>query len=84
MSVPDSSFILGSVVIISGTTLARNAVQKHNHIGPVIFGFLLATALLGIAIFAPTFARGLAMLGMVGAFAVNGPTLFTLTKKLGQ
>lgn len=78
--------IIGSVLVITSTTIIRNAKNKK-HLGrtwePVIWGFLLALALLAIAIFAPKFAKGLAYLGLVGAFALNGPTIFGIVQGLG-
>lgn len=70
--------IIASVVIIVGTTMIRNAKNKKNRFAPIIFGFMLALALLIMATFAPTVAKGLAYMGMVGAFVVNGPTVFKL------
>lgn len=79
--------ILGSVVVITGTTILRNVRNKTKAgttFKPVLFGFLLAAALLTIAIGAPGFAKGLAYLGLVGAFVVNGPALFELIGSLGK
>lgn len=85
-----SAVIVGSAVLISGTTVVRKVTEKkgadvkYGVVQPIIFGFLLASALLAIAIVSPEFAKGLAYLGMVGAFVVNGPALFTLIGKLGK
>lgn len=79
--------ILGSAVIITATTILRNAQNKTpagTTFRPVIFGFGLALALLAIAIPAPGIAKGLALLGLVGAFAANGPAVIQLIGKLGS
>ena len=70
--------IVASVIIIVGSTMIRNAHNKKNRFGPIVFGFMLIIALLIMATFAPTVAKGLAYMGMVGAFVVNGPTVFKL------
>lgn len=79
--------ILGSVVVITATSVIRNAHDKTKAgttFKPVLFGFGLAVALLAIALVAPGFAKGLALLGLVGAFVVNGPALFTVIGNLGK
>lgn len=79
--------IVGSAVIITATTVLRNVAEKKAAGAtwrPVIFGFGLALALLALAIPAPGMAKGLAYLGLVGAFVVNGPALFTVIGKLGK
>lgn len=83
MALDTSSAIIGSAALISATTLVRNAVQKKKfHFAPVVFGFLLASSLLMLSFFAPNFARGLAIMGMVGALALNGPSVFKLAGAL--
>lgn len=87
MSASPTDVIIGSVVVITATTVLRNAKNKTKAgttFKPVIFGFGLALALLAIAIAAPGFAKGLAYLGLVGAFVVNGPALFETIGKLGE
>lgn len=87
MSASPTDVIVGSCVIITATTVLRNSQEKTKAgttFRPVVFGFALAVVLLAIAIFAPGFSKGLALLGLVGAFVVNGPTLFTLIGKLGS
>ncbi len=82
-----TSVVLGSVVVITATSVLRNAHNKTKAgqtFKPVIFGFGLAVALLAIAIVAPGFAKGLALMGLVGAFTVNGPALFEVVGKLGK
>lgn len=78
--------ILGSVVVITATTVLRNAQNKTpsgTTFKPIIFGFALAIVLLAIAIPAPAIAKVLALLGLVGAFAVNGPAVIKLVNTLG-
>lgn len=87
MSAGATDVIIGSVVVITATTVLRNARDKTKAgttFKPVIFGFALATVLLAIAIAAPGFAKGLALLGLVGAFVVNGPALFGTIGALGK
>jgi hypothetical protein len=50
----------------------------------VVFGFVLLIALLTLAIVLPSAAIILGWLGMVGAFAVNGPAVFSLLGSFGQ
>lgn len=87
MSANPTDVIIGSVVVITATTVLRNAKNKTpagTTFKPVVFGFLLAGALLAIAIVAPNMAKGLALLGLVGAFVVNGPALFEVIGSLGK
>lgn len=76
--------ILASTIIITGSTLIRNAKNKKNKFAPIIFGFMLTTALLIMSMFAPTFTRYLAYMGMVGAFVVNGPAVFGVVSGIGK
>lgn len=81
-----SDVVIGSTTLLVATTIIRKDIEKKENpksasIGstvgkPVIFGFLLAMALLSIAFVAPTIAKGLAYLSLVGAFVVNGPKVF--------
>lgn len=77
--------IIGSSVLIAGTTLVRDGVEKKKfHFAPVVFGFMLASSLLALSFFAPNFAKGLALMGMVGALAVNGTAVFSLVNGLNK
>jgi hypothetical protein len=78
-----TDIVVASVIIIVATTMIKNAKHKKNHIAPIIFGFMLLVALLILATFAPTVAKGLGYMGMVGAFVVNGPDVFSLLKNIG-
>jgi hypothetical protein len=87
MNASSTDVILGSVVIITATSVIRNARAKTKVTTtwkPVVFGFGLLLALLAIAIVAPGFAKGLALLGLVGAFVTNGPALFDTIGSLGK
>lgn len=84
-----SDVVLGSVLVIVTSTLVRikRAPIRGQTFTPfqvIAFGFLLATGLLIVAIASPGLAKGLAYLGLVGAFVVNGPTLFGLLGNLGR
>jgi uncharacterized membrane protein YkgB len=81
--------VLGSVTVVVGTTVLRNLKDpKKNGSGhvfrPVVFGFMLATALLLLAIPLPGISKGLAYLSLVGAFVVNGPALFSTIGGFGK
>lgn len=78
-----TDLIIGSCVVIVGTTIVRNVHDKKakgETFQPIAFGFLLCLALLAIAFVAPGFAKGLAVMGLVGAFVLNGPVIFSAVK----
>jgi hypothetical protein len=83
-----SSAVFASVVIITGTTIIRRmreaGKQPPRVMEAVVFGFILLIALLTLAIVMPSVAKILAYLGMVGAFVVNGPAVFTLLGNFGR
>lgn len=84
-----SSAVVASVFIITTTTIIRRIRtskpgQSHQILESIVFGFLLLIALLTLAIIMPTFAKVLAYLGMVGAFVLNGPTLFKFVGDFGR
>ena len=76
-----NSTIIVSVAIMVGTTIVRH-IREHpkdagkGYVQPIAYGFLLTMALMLIALPFPTFAKGLALLGVVGALVVNGPTIY--------
>lgn len=79
--------ILGATVVITATTVLRNAENKTKAgttFRPVIFGFGLALALLAISMVSAGFAKGLALMSLVGAFIVNGPAVFNLIGRIGS
>lgn len=78
----DTDLIIAAGVVVTGTTLLRNATQGERKAAPIVFGFLLVFFLLVVDIAAPKFARGLAYLAMVGAFVLNGSAVFKLASGL--
>ena len=93
-----SCFIIGTTSVVrvmkENSLLAKTggsvppfvapSIAQKSRMKPVVFAFGLTVALLGVAIVAPTVAKILAYLGLVGAFAVNGPVLFSMIGKLGS
>jgi hypothetical protein len=82
-----SSTAFASVIVITGTTIVRRMREKgwQTHIMEiVVFGFILLIALLTLAIVIPPAALILGWLGMVGAFVVNGPAVFSLLGSFGK
>lgn len=81
-----TDIVIASCVIITVTTVVKNARNKTKAgttFEPIVFGFLLALALLAIGFVAPGFAKALAIMGLVGAFVVNGPALAATVKSIG-
>jgi hypothetical protein len=79
--------VVASVVVIVGTTIVRHVragTWRGNVVQVIIFGYLLAIALLILAIVVPVLAKILAYLGLVGAFAVNGPSVFAYLGDMGR
>jgi len=82
-----SNAVFASVLVITSTTVirrVRDGTWPGHVLETVVFGFMLLIALLILAIVLPSFARVLAYLGMVGAFVVNGPSLFELLGGFGR
>jgi hypothetical protein len=82
-----SSVVIGSVVVITSTTLVRRMREGKGTVSVaeiLVFGFLLMIALLVLAIVMPSVAKVLAYLGLVGAFVVNGPAVFKLLGDFGR
>lgn len=82
-----SNAVLASVVVIVGTTIIRRVREgkwQNAVVEIVIFGFLLLVAMLTLAIVLPQVAVVLSYLGMVGAFIVNGPAVFSLLGNFGR
>lgn len=82
---PTDTIIL-AVAVMVGTTIVRHVKEKPKDIGkgyvqPIVYGFVLVLALLLLAMPFPRFSKGLAYLGLVGAMAVNGPTIFGLVER---
>lgn len=77
--------IIISAVVITGSTIVRRVKRKQSeYLQTVVFGFMVTFVLLLIAVPLPVVAKGLAYLGMVGAFAVNGPDIYELAKGLAK
>ena len=74
--------IIVAGVVVTGSTLLRDVRQNKPKAAPLIFGFFMVAGLLLIAIPAPKVAKGLAYLSLVGAFVVNGPTIFGLASSI--
>lgn len=79
--------IILACALMAGSTIVRHiakppkgATSSDLYVKPLLYGFLLIIALLLLAVPFPTFARGLAYLGIVGAFAINGPVIYKLVK----
>lgn len=78
-----TDLIVISTVVVTGSTLIRDVKQgKGGLAGPIIFGFMMAAGLLLISIPLPRVAKGLAYLSLVGAFVVNGPSVFSVATGL--
>lgn len=93
-----SDVVIGSTVVVVATTIIRKEIESRNTHGkdahgkplgigsvvgkPIIYGFLLVMSLLTIGFVAPGVAKGLAYLSLVGAFVVNGPTLFDVMRSI--
>jgi hypothetical protein len=78
-----NDLIIVCVAVAVATTIVRHIKEKPKDVGkgyvkPIVFGFFLALVLMVLALPFPTFTKGLAMLTLVGAFAVNGPTIVKL------
>lgn len=71
-----TDLIIVTAAVVAGSSLIKDVKAGTPHAGPIVFGFLLAGALLLVAVPAEKVARGLSYLALVGALAVNGPALF--------
>lgn len=70
--------VIGSVIVITGSTAIKNAANGTFHMSSIVAGFLLGSALLLVAMASPALAKGLALLGVVGAITTNGPAVFKI------
>lgn len=71
-----TGLIVAAGVIVTGSTVIRDVHEGKTRAAPIVFGFLMVIGLLLIAMGAPKVARGLALLSLLGALAVNGPAVF--------
>lgn len=76
--------IIAATVVAAGSTLIRNAHEGKSHAAPIVFGFMMATGLLLISMASPGTAKGLSYMAMIGAFAVNGPAVFSLAGNISK
>ena len=74
--------IVVCTVVMIGSALIKDVAHGTPTIKPVVTGMILGGALLIIGTFAPTFARLLAITGLIGALMTNGSALITTTGKL--
>lgn len=76
---PDS-VVIGSVIVITGTSVVKHVHEHTFTFRPIITGFLLGAALLLVAMASPSLARALALLGLVGGLITNGPAVISLVQ----
>jgi hypothetical protein len=77
-----SDLVVVTGVVVVGSSLIRDVKQNKPKAPPLIFGFLMVASLLLISLAVPKMARGLCYLALVGAFVVNGPSLFDTASSL--
>ena len=70
-----TGIILAAGILVTGSTVIRDVHEGKPRAAPIIFGFLMVTALLIVSYGSPTFAKGLAWMSLVGALVVNGPAV---------
>jgi hypothetical protein len=64
--------VIGGTVIITGLSVLKDVHKGQDPVKPVVFGFMLGGALLLVSFFSGALAKALALMGVVGAFTVNG------------
>jgi hypothetical protein len=79
-----AGFIIAASVIVAGSTAIRDVHEGKPRAAPIVFGFLMAGALLIVGLGSSTFARGLAWMALVGAFVVNGPAVTGIVSGLSE
>lgn len=75
--------VIGGTVVITGARVFADTADGHFTMQPVVSGFLLGSAMLLIAMIAPSIAKALIALGLVGTFVTSGPTILDRVGKLG-
>jgi len=70
-----TSLVITSGVIIGGLSLVKDVATGHPSIRPIISGFLLTGMLLLITMVSPVIGKTLAIVGLIGAMATNGPVV---------
>lgn len=78
------TLIIAAGVIVTGSTVIRDVHEGKPRAAPIVFGFMMVSALLIIALGAPKLARGLAWMSLVGAFVVNGAAVFGIASGLSS
>lgn len=71
-----SGTIIATTVVTTGLTVIRHLHDGTFHFTVVFHGFMLGAGLLLLALASPSIAKMFAMLGLLGSFMVNGPTVF--------
>ena len=79
-----TSAVLGGTAIITGLSVLKDVHKKKDPVKPVVFGFMLGSALLLVAFAAPALAKGLALMGVVGAFVTNGTDVLAILGQVGK
>lgn len=77
-----SDLIIVTGVVVTGSSLIRDVKQNRPKAPPLIFGFLMVAGLLILSLPLPKVARGLSYMALVGAFVVNGPSIFDTASSL--
>jgi hypothetical protein len=75
--------VLGGTIVITGARVFADTAGGHFTMQPVVSGFLLGSAMLLIAMIAPSIAKALIALGIVGTFVTSGPTILSKVGALG-
>lgn len=71
-----SDAVIISVIVIAGSAVIKDSAAGKFTFKPIVAGFMLGAALLLIAAASPGLAKGMAMLGVIGAVIENGPAVF--------
>jgi hypothetical protein len=75
-----SGTIIASMVVMVGSSLVVEAAEGQVTMGPIVFGFMLGSALMLIGFVSGPLAKMLAIMGVVGTLVTRGSDL---TKILG-
>jgi hypothetical protein len=79
-----TSLVLGATVVVTGSTVIRDVHEGKTRAAPIVFGFMMAAALLIMGMGSEKLARGLSYMSMVGALAVNGPAVFAIASGISK
>lgn len=72
--------IVVCTMVIMGSALVKDVAHGTPSVKPIVTGMILGGVLLIIGTFAPTFAKLLAITGLVGALMTNGSALISAGK----